>query len=112
VKSTIRKTLVGTAICATALVGVGGSPAMAGEVTGNYKVNEDGEVVKGKLWTPNGKSHCAFSGQNDGFHDPREAHDPVDAATRTQTPGGAIRSGMPGRFVGMACNPTFVWPED
>lgn len=105
-RSTIRTTLVSTAICATALVGMGASPAMAGEVTGNY----DPDGSKGKLWVPKGASECSYSGQNDGFHDPALAdpEHPADATTRTQTPGGAIRSGMPGRLVGMFCNPTFV----
>jgi hypothetical protein len=116
VKGIISKTLAATAICATALIGAGATPALAGEVTGNYTVTEglDGEtvVLKGKLWTPKGASECSFSGQNDGFHDPALADGgPVDAATRTQTPGGAIRSGMPGRLVGMFCNPTFSFPD-
>ena len=108
-KGIISRTLAGTAICATALI-CAGTPALAGEVTGNYQPPAAGETepLKGKLWTPKGASACSFSGQNDGFHDPVLAHgDPVDAATRTQTPGGAIRAGfLPGRLVGMLCNPS------
>lgn len=112
-KGTISKTLIGTAICATALVGIGGSPAVAGEMTGNGKSlatvpnpDYDPSNPHSSEFLIKGKSACAYSGQNDGFHDPNLAEGPEDAATRTQTPGGAIRSGMPGRLVGMFCNPS------
>ena len=112
-KGIIGRTLAGTAICATALVGIGGSPAAAGEMTGNGKSlatvpNPDHDPTNpySSPFLIKGGSACAYSGQNDGFHDPLLAEGPEDAATRTQTPGGAIRSGLPGRLVGMFCNPT------
>jgi hypothetical protein len=41
-------------VCAAAVVGLGASSALAGEITGN-----------GTLKEPNGNSFCAFSGQED-----------------------------------------------
>lgn len=112
-KGIISKTLIATGICAAALVGAGASPALAGEVTGNYSVAPDGTVLKGKLWTPNGASECSFSGQNDGFHDPALADGPEDAATRTQTYGAVAQLHLPflpKGLPGYACNPAGARP--
>ena len=76
----------------------------AGEITGNGKSlkNEDG--------TLNGKSACAFSGQNDTFTgDPTEPDE--DGFTRTQNWGQlpkAVKDFLKsiGFNPGVACNPT------
>ena len=85
-----------TATSALCVVGVGGSTASAGEVTGN-----------GKEKTVKAKSICAFSGQNDGFHDPTHAEGPEDAAMRVQSYGQVRRTGAevpPFLHPGSACN--------
>lgn len=51
-------------------------------------------------------SICAFSGQNDGFHDPDAQHGPADTA-RVQSFGQYVKSSGPmGGVPGTACNPT------
>jgi hypothetical protein len=87
-----------TAVSATALVALAGTAAAAGEVTGNGKLKwEDG--------TP-AQSICAFSGQNDGFHDPAHAHGDEDNG-RVQSYGQMRRTGetLPAFLhPGSACN--------
>ena len=48
------KRLLAAAACTAALVGVSAGPAFAGEITGNGRVKD-----------VNGKSACAYSGQED-----------------------------------------------
>ena len=55
---------------------LGATAASAGEVTGK------GEATAAPA---NANSICAFSGQNDGFHDPELADSPEDALTRVQS---------------------------
>ena len=61
------KKLVGGALCATAIVGVGSS-AFAGEITGSGKGGPGGDGVPGGI----GKAHsaCVFSGLEDGTGEP------------------------------------------
>jgi hypothetical protein len=56
------KKLVGGALCAVAVVGLGGS-AFAGEITGSGKGGPEGDGVPGGI----GKAHsaCVFSGLDD-----------------------------------------------
>jgi hypothetical protein len=86
--------------CAASILVVGANVALAGEITGN------GKWIVGSPDEPlNGKSACAFSGQNDEF----QLGDPN--ANRTQSWGQlpkflrdiiAAAGGGPG----VACNPT------
>ena len=97
-----KKRLGAVAICAAALVSVGASSALAGEVTGNGKplwiaVTEDGGHVL------HGKSPCAFSGLEDLAGSP----------LRTQTPHEVWLGPIPDLVVnpapgtpGTACNPS------
>jgi hypothetical protein len=98
---------------------LGASAAFAGEVTGNPN------DPKG-LWTVGdendlhhelqGKSLCAFSGQNDGFHFPQlvEPNIPGDADARVQSWGQIpkqVRDTFPSyEHPGNACNPNGVFP--
>lgn len=92
---------MGAAVCAVAVGGLGG-PASAGEITGNGKLKE----VKGK-------SACAYSGQNDGYHIPELAEDEADARTRVQSFGQIVRQiGPIGGIPGSACNPTVPQEEE
>lgn len=100
-KRKARKSHVGLASLATALFLLGTSVASAGEVTGNGKDLKDDD---GHL---NGKSECAFSGQQDDA----EADAGLFKGDRTQSWGqlfkflkDAIKAG--GGHPGGACNPT------
>ncbi len=73
---------VTSAVCAISLVGVGVSTASAGEITGN-----------GKFKPVVAHSICAYSGQNDAFHDPTYADFPGDELIRVQSYGQIIRTG-------------------
>lgn len=92
----LRQLAVTTAICATSVVALGISTASAGEVTGN-----------GTVKTVKGNSICAYSGQNDAFHDPTHGHFPGDDLIRVQSYGQIIRTGerLPDFLhPGSACN--------
>ena len=91
--------------CALALAGLGAGPALAGEITGN------GKWIAGSEGAPlNGKSECAYSGQNDEF-----ILDGDTSAPRTQSWGQEVRNFTPtGGHVGVpgtACNPTKGFEE-
>ncbi len=76
-------------VCTAAIVGAGSTTAVAGEVTGN-----------GKPLTVNGKSICAFSGQNDEFQEGDSD------APRVQSFGQIVAAVGPiGGIPGQACNP-------
>lgn len=78
------------AACAATIIAAGGTSASAGEITGNGKPI----VVKGA-------SECAYSGQNDEFHQGEEG------ASRVQSYGQIIRfAGPMGGIPGTACNPS------
>jgi hypothetical protein len=56
------KKLVGGALCAVAVVGMGSS-AFAGEITGSGKGGPEGNGIPGAIG--NARSECAFSGLDD-----------------------------------------------
>jgi hypothetical protein len=58
-KDTAKKTRLGLIACATTFVFLGSTGTFAGEITGNGKDLRDSD---GNL---NGRSECAFSGQQD-----------------------------------------------
>lgn len=88
------RAVAGSSLFALALVG-GAGAASAGEITGN-----------GKSKPVHGKSICAYSGQNDGFHDSTHQEFPGDNA-RVQSYGQLVKAGLKGALPnpGMACNP-------
>ena len=96
----MRKRLA-VALCATAVVGLTAGSAFAGEITGN------GKWIAGTEDAPlNGKSECAYSGQNDEFH-----LFPNEDWPRTQSWGQVVVEFVPvvggGAGVpGFACNPS------
>ena len=58
-----KTTRLSVAACATALLSLVASAALAGEITGN------GKSLKNPDGTLNGKSACAFSGRQDNFEE-------------------------------------------
>ena len=88
-KKAVKKALVGIAVGAFAISGVGASVAGAGEVTGNGRSlkDEDGHLQ--------GASVCAFSGLNDTYSGDPDVPD-EDGFTRTQNWG---QVGQEGRAV-------------
>lgn len=95
----VKKALAGTAVLAAVVVGMG-DVALAGEITGN-----------GSLKEVRGRSSCAFSGQNDGYHIPSHAEDAFDATQRVQSFGQIVRYAGPiGGIPGTACNPNRGFP--
>jgi len=55
-----KKTRLNVILCAACIMGIGSSASMAGEITGN------GRWIAGDPDAPlNGKSECAYSGQQD-----------------------------------------------
>jgi hypothetical protein len=63
-----RARLFAVAACAAAVVGVGASAALAGEITGSGKGGPNGDGTPGG--TLNASSACAFSGLEDGAATP------------------------------------------
>jgi hypothetical protein len=95
----LKRAVVCASITAVSVVGLGAGTASAGEWRGNG--TEKG--VNGNA------SECAYSGQNDGFHDPDYAEGPEDAATRVQNYGHIHKFltqelGLPKGLPGYACN--------
>ncbi len=86
---------LGALTCAAALVAAGAGTANAGEITGNGTYKE-----------VHGRSICAYSGQNDAFHDPTHQEDPSDTG-RVQSYGQIVRAGFKAvaPSPGLACNP-------
>ncbi len=89
----IRRAFATVSITGLAVVAIGAGPASAGEITGN-----------GTLKPVNGKSECAYSGQNDGYHAGTEA-------MRVQSYGQEHKFltevlGLPKGLPGLACNPS------
>ena len=93
-KQSILRPVAGSSLCPLALVGTAGA-ASAGEITGN-----------GTFKDVKGKSICAYSGQNDGFHDPLHQDFPGDDG-RVQSYGQLVKAGLKGQLPnpGLACNP-------
>ena len=92
----LRRLAVTTVMCATSVAAVGVGTAGAGEITGN-----------GNFKPVNAQSICAYSGQNDAYHDPTHAEFPGDELIRVQSYGQIIRTGatMPAFLrPGSACN--------
>lgn len=73
----VKKSLLGAALCAAMILGVGAGPAAAGEITGT------GKSLKTEDGTLHGKSICAFSGLNDTYSGDPDVPD-EDGFTRTQ----------------------------
>jgi hypothetical protein len=93
----MRRKRLAAAACAVALAGLTAGSAFAGEITGN------GRWIAGSEEAPlNGKSECAFSGQNDEFH-----LFPNEDWPRTQSWGQIARTLEGGHrgAPGFACNP-------
>lgn len=114
-----RARLLAVAACATAVVGMGATGALAGEIKGPpYK----GDPVEGGIGTPENstgavtKGHasvCAFSGLNDydsdlGQND-RQTQTPRDAAPGSAAHGWTIEI-APDVFIVVSCNKNFVPP--
>ena len=98
--STVRRMGV-TALCGISVFAFSATAASAGEIKGN------GGYITGVDVPLNGNSICAYSGQNDAFHDPTQAESPLDASTRVQSYGQIIRTGerLPAFLhPGAACN--------
>lgn len=97
--------MLAVAACTAAVVGVGAGSAFAGEITGN------GKWIAGSDAAPlNGKSDCAYSGQNDNFVLGNHVPD-ADGFTRTQSWGQVGKEGRAfltsiGLNPGIACNPS------
>lgn len=91
----LKKRVLTAAVCSVAIAGLGAGSAFAGEITGN------GNWIAGSEAAPlNGKSECAYSGQNDGY----VLGDRT--APRTQSWGQIVRQVGPlGGEPGFACNP-------
>ena len=91
----MRKRMLGAVIGATAIMSMSAGPALAGEIGGN------GKWIAGTEEAPvNGKSECAYSGQNDEY----VLGD--SSAPRTQSWGQIVREVGPlGGGPGAACNP-------
>ena len=89
-------TRLGVAACAATVLGLLATGAFAGEITGN------GKSLKNPDGTLNGRSECAYSGQEDG---------PVPGGSNAQSWGQipkAVRDFLTtiGLNPGIACNPT------
>jgi hypothetical protein len=101
----MRKSVVAVAVCAVAVAGASAGSALAGEITGN------GKWIAGSEAAPlNGKSECAYSGQNDNFVLGNPVPD-ADGFTRTQSWGQVGQEGRAflssiGMNPAIACNPS------
>lgn len=99
-RSIVRKAGL-TTLCAVAAVGLSATAASAGEIKGN------GGYIFGENGPLHGKSICAYSGQNDAFHDPTHAEYPGDELNRVQSFGQIVKVAGPlGGVPGQECNPT------
>jgi hypothetical protein len=82
----LRKSLLGAALCAGVIVG-GTGLSSAGEITGN-----------GKRIEVHGTSICAFSGQNDEFHEIGDEYPRVQSFGQEKN-----EFGLPPGIPGFAC---------
>ena len=81
--------------CSVAVMGFGASSAFAGEITGN------GKWIRGSEEAPlNGRSECAYSGQNDEF-----VLGVPGEHSRTQSWGQIVRVAGPLGGAAFGCNP-------
>jgi hypothetical protein len=76
----MRRRFLTVTLASMAAIGLGATGASAGEMRGN-----------GEPKAVNGNSICAYSGQNDGYHDSALAESPEDAAQRVQSFGQEVR---------------------
>jgi hypothetical protein len=91
----MRKRMLGAVIGVIAIMSMSAGPALAGEIGGNGKWIAGSEEA-----ALNGKSECAYSGQNDEY----VLGD--TSAPRTQSWGQIVREVGPlGGGPGAACNP-------
>ena len=91
--------ILALAACVTAVMGLGAGSAFAGEITGN------GKWIAGSEEAPlNGRSECAYSGQNDTYSGNPDVPD-ADGFTRTQSWGQVIRNAGPLGGAAFGCNP-------
>jgi hypothetical protein len=93
-----ERSLLAVAFSAAAVAGLSVGPALAGEVTGSGK-NEDQNQ---------GKSWCSFSGLNDDPNAPLDGSDPDGPGGQSQSYGQEVKLGLqdPHEFnPGVACNP-------
>lgn len=87
--------LFAVAACVAAVASIGAGPAFAGEITGN------GKWIAGSEEAPlNGRSECAYSGQNDEF----VLGVPGDWS-RTQSWGQIVKEFGPLGGAAFGCNP-------
>lgn len=92
--STLVRTAA-TVACTVVMTGMGAGVAQAGEIKGNGERNVPEHMHPGK-------SFCAYSGQNDEFHE-----DPDGEHARVQSFGQDVKaSGPMGGVPGTWCNPT------
>ena len=112
-----RARLFAVAACAAAVVGVGASAALAGEITGSGKGGPNGDGTPGG--TLNASSACAFSGLEDGAATPgtvqnygHRANDPFFGTVVSQKGASSLTlfihpPGAPpeGILVTIGCNP-------
>ena len=93
----IRQSLLAAAVCA-AVAGLSVGPAMAGEVTGSGKKENQNQ----------GKSWCSFSGLNDDPGAPLDGSGPNGPGGKSQSFGQENRLGLQDPHVanpGTFCNP-------
>jgi hypothetical protein len=96
-----KKRLLAVAVCAAAVAGLSAGPALAGEVTGSGKNEEQNQ----------GKSWCSFSGLNDDPGAPLEGPSPTNPngpGGQSQSYGQNVKLGLDDPHVfnpGEACNP-------
>jgi len=107
----MRRSLLIVALAALMVMAFGASAALAGEITGNGTPLWTVGGVEDEHHEIHGKSLCAFSGQNDGYHLESQAHDEFDALQRTQSWGQIpnfirkqLRAGGV-EYPGFLCNP-------
>ena len=90
-----KKTLLAVAVCAAAVAGFSANAALAGEVTGSGKNEEQNQ----------GKSWCSFSGLNDEPGRPLTGFNP---GGQSQSYGQEVKLDLQDPHVfnpGVACNP-------
>jgi hypothetical protein len=90
--------LFAVAVCAAAVMGMGASAALAGEVTGNGKPTPIGAAPDND---PHASSICSFSGQNDdpeepGFEGQVQSWG-QDVKKAVHAPDGSPPGGVPGQ---------------
>ena len=101
-----KRSLLAVAVCAAAVAGLSAGPALAGEVTGSGKNENQNQ----------GTSWCSFSGLNDNPDAPLDGSHPDGPGGKSQSYGQEVKLGLisPHELTpGVACNPnkTFLPPN-